>query len=127
MENKINIIEKAFILLQKIVQTRFGSAVVGFVLASALAYFIVIEGQRLTIESYREEIKDKNKALKIANEREYVLREEIRKEVQEETRELINYSFSIIQKARNEVDIDKLQTKEDIMELEYKLGKKVNK
>lgn len=124
MENKINLVDKAYKILQSIVETRFGSFLVGFILASALAYFVVIEGQIIAINSYREELKDKNIALKLANKDAVTIREEIRKEIQQETRDLIDFSFSVIQKARNEVDLNKLQTKDDIMELEQKLGKK---
>lgn len=120
MENKLNIIEKAFLLLQKIVQTRFGSALVGFFLAAALAYFIVIEGQRLTIEGYREEVKDCRLALKIANEKVYIIEKETRKEAQKEAQQYIDYAFSLIQSVRNEIPIKRDEVEQEIKQLEQK-------
>jgi len=120
LENKINIIEKAFLLLQKIVQTRFGSALVGFFLAAALAYFIVIEGQRLTIESYREEVKDLRKSLKIANEQVYTIEKETRKEAQKEAQQYIDYAFSLIHNMRNEIPIKRDKVEQEIKQLEEK-------
>ena len=120
MENKINIIEKAFLLLQKIVQTRFGSALVGFFLAAALAYFIVIEGQRLTIESYREEVKDCRLALKLANEQVYTIEKETRKEAQKEAQQYIDYAFSLIHNVRNEIPIKRDKVEQEIKQLEKK-------
>lgn len=120
MENKINIIEKAFLLLQKIVQTRFGSALVGFVLASVLSYFIVIEGQRMTIESYREEIKDCHLSLKSANEKVYTIEKETRKEAQKEAQQYIDYAFSLIHNVRNEIPIKRDEVEQEIKQLEQK-------
>ena len=120
METKLNIIEKAFLLLQKIVQTRFGSALVGFFLAAALAYFIVIEGQRLTIESYREEVKDCRLALKLANEQVYTIEKETRKEAQKEAQQYIDYAFSLIHNVRNEIPIKRDEVEQEIKQLERK-------
>lgn len=127
MENKINIIEKAFLLLQKIVQTRFGSAVVGFVLAATLAYYFGMRSLIEDIESYKAERKDCVLVVKAKNDENDMLRKQLseakeiaRKEAQKEAQQYIDYAFSLIHNMRNEIPIKRDKVEQEIKQLEEK-------
>lgn len=121
MEKKFDLIKKILVFLQTYTETRFGSFVVGFLLACTVIYYGVLKNQIVTIESYRAEnsnlkytIDDYRKKLDIA-------KEEARIEAQREAREYLDYTYSLVKDMRNEVSEKKVKTSKEIQKLEKEL------
>src|SRR5690606_22675263 len=106
-------------------KTRFGSAVIGFLLCLLIVYYGVIRYQQDIIESYKSENKDLKNALKESNERLITIREETRKEAQLEAKQYINYTYSLIQNMRNELSDKKAEKVQKLKQLESELEKKM--
>lgn len=125
MEEKFNIVKKSLLFLQSYSKTRFGSAVIGFLLCLLIVYYGVIKNQIDVIESYKSENKDLKNALKESNERLITIREETRKEAQLEAKQYINYTYSLIQNMRNELSDKKAEKVQKLRQLESELEKKM--
>lgn len=117
--------EKWYSLLSKMASTRFGSAVIGFLLAAALAYFVMKEGQRKSIESYRGELTDCILVIKAKNDENDFLRKRLseakeiaREEAKEEAQQYIDFAFTIVNNARNKIPLDKSEVEQEIKLLE---------
>lgn len=123
MENKINLIEKAYNLLQKIVGTKFGSGVVGFVLAGLVAYYGFVEKFKSDIISLQSELYDLKKVNDSLRYKVLTIRQEEQERAKKEQQEYFDYIYEYSQKIRNEVEANKIKKTQEIKQIEKQIDK----
>lgn len=121
MEKKFDLIKKILLFLQTYTETRFGSFVVGFLLACTVMYYGVLKNQIVTIESYRAENSNLKFTIDDYRKKLDIVKEEARIEAQREAREYLDYTYSLVKDMRNEVSEKKVKTSKEIQKLEKEL------
>lgn len=123
MEQKINLIEKAYNLLVKIVSTKFGSAVVGFSLSGLIAYYSFVQKYYNDIQSLQSELYDIRKVNDSLRNKLSNVREEERHKARIEQQEYMDYIYEYSQKIREEVEKTNIKKTQEIKQIEREINK----
>lgn len=123
MEQKINLIEKAYNLLVKIVSTKFGSAVVGFVLAALIAYYSFVQKYYKDIQSLQAELYDVRKVNDSLRNKVLTIREEEREKAKIEQKEYFDYIYEYSKRIQDEIESKNIKKTQEIRNLEKEINK----
>lgn len=124
MEEKLNVIEKVYALLQNMVSTKFGSAVLGFVLCGLIAYYSFMQRCSENVKSLQNELIDIRKVNDSLKNRITNVREEEREKAKKEQQIYFDYVYGMVNKMRAEVSDKKLKTTAEIEKLEEEIERR---
>ena len=121
MENKLNLIERFYTLLQKIVSTKFGSAVVGFTLAGLIAYYSFMQRCTEHNHSLQSELFDLRKVNDSLIHKMVHIREEEREKAVAEARDYFDYIYDYNQKMQEQLRKNNALKESEIKRIEEQI------
>lgn len=124
MEEKLNLIEKAYLLLQKVVSTKFGSAVIGFTLAGLIAYYSFMQRCAENVHSLQNELIYKKRVNDSLRNLLVNIREEEREKAIKEQREYFDYIYQYNQKIQTEIEQKNVRKTQEIKKLEEEIERR---
>ena len=124
MEEKINALDKFYTLLQKIVSTKFGSAVVGFTLCGLIAYYSFMQRCAENVHSLQNELIYKKRANDSLRNKLVNIREEEREKAKVEQREYFDYIYKHNQKIQTEIEQKNVRKTQEIKKLEEEIERR---
>ena len=124
MEEKLNIFKKLLLFLQSYSKTRFGSGVIGFLIAASVSYFIWDKFIREEIAFRLEEKKLLDKKLSDCLEEKAEIREEVRREVTQEQREAMQFTYEYIQKLQQDISRSNIKKSKEVEQLEREIQRR---
>ena len=124
-ERLIKLFKSLYTTLFDITKTRFGSALVSFLVAFGLIYFVWIDTLKDEKLNLKNENLDLKKSLKAcdtekANVRE-IVRNELKDEVRAEMKEQMNVTFQYMQKAKEHLINGNVEKSKDVEQLEQEI------
>lgn len=127
MEEKVNLIKKIYDILENASKTRFGSAVIGFALASLIAWFLVLNHfQRIILatEQNNKRLWEQNNMLR---DKMITIRDEEQEKAREEYQQNLTYIYGLVSDIQNDVkEVTKVK-QQDIKRLESEIRKEGKK
>lgn len=124
MEEKLNIFKKTLLFLQTYSKTRFGSGVIGFLIAVCIMWYGMIESLKSSVVSLQNENKELKKMLNELQNKIVVLKEDVRNELKAEQREYLEFTYDYMQKVQENISKTNIKKSKEIEELENEIKKR---
>lgn len=123
MEEKVNLIKKIYDIVENASKTKFGSAVIGFTLASFIAWFGFIQHLRETLVIAHQDNKKLWEQNNTLREKMMTIREEEQDKARLEYQENLTYIYGLVSDIQSDVkNVTKVKQK-DIKRLENEIRK----
>lgn len=128
MEQQLNIFKKTLLFLQSFSKTRFGSGVIGFLIAASVSYgayyFIWISFLEKELKIKTDRNIKLETDLQLCKDQKANIREIVRKEMKAEQREYLEFTYDYMQKVQDNISKTNIQKTKEIEELEQEIKKR---
>ena len=124
MEEKLNIFKKTLLFLQSYSKSRFGSGVIGFMICAVVVWYGMIDNLRQTVLSLQNENKELKHSIEELQNKIVIIREEIRREVTQEQRESMQFTYEYIQKLQQDISKSNIKKSKEVEQLEREIERR---